>query len=56
VNAHPDFAGYWADGHARQPSDSRLYFCDINGEHAWRLPPVMDGEMGKPERVSDDND
>lgn len=41
VNAHPDFAGFWADGHARQPSDSRLYFCDINGERLIQLPPEM---------------
>lgn len=51
VNAHPDFAGLWADGHARRPSDSRLYFCDIDGENVFRLPPVMDAEMGKPERM-----
>ncbi len=51
VNAHPDFAGFWADGHARQPSDSRLYFCDIDGEGVWRLPPTMDGQMATPERV-----
>ena len=39
VNAHPDFAGIWADGHARRPSDSRIYFCDLSGEHVWRLRP-----------------
>ncbi|MGI5818505.1 MAG: BNR-4 repeat-containing protein [Armatimonadota bacterium] len=49
VNAHPDFAGFWADGHARQPSDSRLYFCDINGERVRRLPPKMTGESARPE-------
>ena len=51
VNEHPDFAGFWADGHARQPSDSRLYFCDITGEHVWRLPPKMAGDTAKPEAV-----
>ncbi len=51
VNEHPDFAGFWADGHARQPSESRLYFCDITGERVWRLPPEMEGEIGKPEAV-----
>ena len=51
VNEHADFAGFWADGHARRPSESRLYFCDIDGENAWRLPPEMLGEMAKPERV-----
>lgn len=31
VNAHPDFYALWADGHARKPSSSRLYFCDRAG-------------------------
>lgn len=51
VNAHPDFYAFWADGHARQPSPSRLYFCDKNGEHVWRLPPVMEGDFARPEPV-----
>lgn len=49
VNAHPDFYAFWADGHARQPSASRLYFCDRSGEHARRLPPAMEGEWASPE-------
>jgi len=51
VNAHSDFAGFWADGHARRPSDSRLYFCDVSGEHTWRLPAQMAGETARPEAV-----
>ena len=31
VNAHPDFYALWADGHARKPSPSRIYFCDREG-------------------------
>ncbi|MHC4671906.1 MAG: BNR-4 repeat-containing protein [Planctomycetota bacterium] len=31
VNAHNGFYAIWADGHARQPSESNLYFCDKNG-------------------------
>ena len=50
VNAHPDFYGFWADGHGRQPSESRLYFCDQDG-NVYRLPETMDGEFGKPELV-----
>jgi hypothetical protein len=49
VNAHEDFYGFWADGHGRQPSDSRLYFCDKAG-NVFRLPVEMDGETAKPER------
>ncbi|MBD3174467.1 MAG: hypothetical protein GF320_04765 [Armatimonadia bacterium] len=51
VDAHPDFYGFWADGHARQPSDSRLYFCDRQG-NAWRLPPTMAPGSAEPQRLS----
>lgn len=50
VNAHPDFYGFWADGHGRQPSESRLYFCDKQG-NVYRLPPEMDGDFATPELV-----
>ncbi len=49
VNAHPDFYAIWADGHARQPSESRLYFTDREGTHVWRLPAHMEGDTAKPE-------
>ncbi len=48
VNAHPDFYGFWADGHGRQPSDSRLYFCNKAGD-VFRLPVKMDGDFATPE-------
>jgi len=48
VNAHPDFYALWADGHGRQPSTSRLYFCDKEG-NVRMLPPVMEGEFAKPQ-------
>jgi len=47
VNAHPDFYAFWADGHGRRPSESRLYFCDKAG-NVRRLPPTMDGERARP--------
>jgi hypothetical protein len=50
VNAHPGFYGFWADGHGRQPSESRLYFCDKEG-NVYRLPPEMEGDFAKPELV-----
>ena len=37
VNAHPDFYALWADGHARKPSPSRIYFC--NREFNVRILP-----------------
>jgi hypothetical protein len=49
VNAHPDFYAIWADGHGRQPSKSRLYFTNRDGDHVWRLPVKMDAEFAKPE-------
>jgi hypothetical protein len=50
VNAHPDFYAYWADGHARQPSISRLYFADKSG-NVYRLPVKMTKESQPPEQV-----
>lgn len=49
LNAHPDFAAYWADGHGRKPSDSRLYFCNLDGTRAFRLPVTMTADMQAPE-------
>jgi hypothetical protein len=48
IDAQPDFYALWADGHGRQPSDSRLYFCDKAG-NVFRLPPKMTGDFAKPE-------
>ena len=51
VNAHPDFYAFWADGHGRQPSESRLYFTSREGDRVRRLPPVMEGDFAEPEPV-----
>jgi len=51
IHAHPDFYAFWADGHGRQPSESRLYFCGKGGRRVSRLPYVMEGEEAEPERV-----
>lgn len=48
VNAHDDFVALWADGHARQPSESRLYFCNSHGE-VFQLPPEMSEEFATPQ-------
>ena len=50
VNARPDFYGFWADGHGRQPSTSFLYFCNREGD-VFRLPQQMTGDFAKPETV-----
>jgi hypothetical protein len=49
LNAHPAFYAFWADGHARQRSESALYFTDREGSHVWRLPVRMDGPWARPE-------
>ena len=48
VNAHPGFYALWADGHGREPSPSRLYFCNRKGE-VFQLPEKMAGDFQKPE-------
>lgn len=52
VNAHPDFYALWADGHARKPSPSRLYFCNRKGE-VYLLPPTMHEDFAQPLRATD---
>jgi len=47
VDAHPDFYAFWADGHGRKPSESRLYFCDQAGK-VYMLPPKMSGDFSRP--------
>jgi BNR repeat-containing family member len=51
VNAHPGFVALWADGHARQPSISNLYFADADG-NVRLLPREMDGDAATPETVN----
>jgi hypothetical protein len=51
VNAHPDFYAFWADGHGREVSPSRLYFTDREGTHVWQLPVTIEGETARPEIV-----
>ena len=47
VNADPKFYALWADGHGRQPSPSRIYFCNRKGD-VFMLPPAMDREFAEP--------
>ena len=48
LNAHPGFYALWVDGHAEQPSPSRLYFCTKDGQ-VFRLPTTMEGDFAEPE-------
>jgi len=49
LNSHADFSAIWADGNAREASDSSLYFTDRAATHVWRLPGRMNGETAQPE-------
>lgn len=51
VSAHPGFYALWADGHARQPSESFLYFTTREGDTVRRLPAVMSDSTAVPEVV-----
>jgi hypothetical protein len=50
VNARPDFYALWADGDARKPSESALYFCNQDGTKVFELPSTISGsaELIKP--------
>lgn len=49
LNAHPDFYALWADGNAREASESHLHFTNQQGDHVWRLPAKMDGGFATPD-------
>ncbi|MHB8902680.1 MAG: BNR-4 repeat-containing protein, partial [Thermoguttaceae bacterium] len=51
INAHPDFYCLWADGHGRQLSESRFYFCNRDGSRVCVLPTEMKGDFAKPAEV-----
>lgn len=52
VNAHPDFYALWADGHARKPSPSRIYFSNKDGD-VFILPMKMNDDSVQPLRAAD---
>lgn len=49
LDAHPDFAAFWADGHPVDLTPSHLYFCNTDGSRAFRLPYDMPGDFAEPE-------
>lgn len=50
VNAHPDFYSFWADGHGRKTSESRLYISSREGK-VFRFPQQMSKEMRKLDKL-----
>lgn len=51
VNAHPEFYAFWADGNAREPSGSSLFFCTQSGE-VCKLPEHIDNDQHVPDKYS----
>lgn len=51
LNADPGFLAFWADGDARKPSESRLYFYDARQKEVRRLPQEMTATTQTPELV-----
>ncbi|WP_373497095.1 BNR-4 repeat-containing protein [Aquiflexum sp.] len=47
---HPDFVAFWADGHGRKPSESRLYFTNSKGQ-VFQLPWKMESEFVRVSRM-----
>ena len=43
----PEQLAFWADGHGRQPSVSRLYFCD-KALNVYLMPLTFDGDFADP--------
>lgn len=50
VHVHSGFYSFWADGHGRQPSQSKLYFSDRKGR-VYQLPVQMKKAFEKPRRI-----
>jgi hypothetical protein len=50
LNAHPEFYAIWADGSAREPTKSVIYFATKEGA-VYALPERMTGARAKPVRV-----
>jgi hypothetical protein len=51
LNARDPFFAFWADGDPAGFSESRLYFCDSQGEHVRQLPYNMEREFATPVEV-----
>ena len=47
LNVQPGFYAFWADGHGRQPSVSRLYFCD-KALNVYLMPLTFEGDFADP--------
>ncbi len=53
VKGRDPFFAFWADGHALQKTESRLYFCNRMGNRVWQLPYHMTTDFARPALVTD---
>jgi hypothetical protein len=51
LDAQLDFAFLWADGDGVKPSECNLYFTSKSASSVWRLPPRMQAENERPQRL-----
>lgn len=52
LHGQEDFYSIWADGHGRQPSDSKLFFYNHKAGEVRQLPDTMTGDMATPVLVN----
>jgi hypothetical protein len=52
LNGNNDFYAFWADGHGRKPSTSRIYFTVKDGTSVFQLPVTMTTEYARPVKLS----
>ena len=50
INGHSNFMAFWADGNARLPSKSRLYFSGTDGR-VFQLPTQLRSDWASPIRI-----
>ena len=51
LDVHDGFYAFWADGHGRKPSISRLYFCDRSLK-VYVMPLKVDADFVRPEEYA----
>ena len=52
LHGQDDFYSIWADGHGRQPSDSKLFFYNHKAGEVRQLPYAMTDDMATPVLVN----
>lgn len=53
LDAHPDFAAFWADGDPTALTPSHLYFSNADGTRVYRMPYSMTGQTALPDLLEE---